>query len=189
MEWFTADPHFGHSNIIRHCSRPFGSAEQMDEEILRRWNAVLRPGDRLYILGDFCGQRRRAEVISSYLERIQLHPAAITLVLGNHDDEQQSRKAFRHVERLYEFKSRRDGPHLVLCHWAMRTWNGSHRGTGHLHGHSHGTLPEDPHSLSFDCGVDPNDFRLLPYDEVVSRLSRKVFIPVDRHKSDGKFEA
>ena len=36
--FFTADPHFGHTNIIRYENRPFASAEEMDQELIRRWN-------------------------------------------------------------------------------------------------------------------------------------------------------
>ncbi len=36
--WFTADTHFGHANIIRHCDRPFASIEEMDDELIRRIN-------------------------------------------------------------------------------------------------------------------------------------------------------
>ena len=34
MVFFTADLHFGHANIIRHCARPFASVEDMDAALL-----------------------------------------------------------------------------------------------------------------------------------------------------------
>ena len=39
--FFTADPHFGHTNIIRYENRPFDSAEEMDQELIRRWNETV----------------------------------------------------------------------------------------------------------------------------------------------------
>ena len=58
--WITADFHFGHSNIIRYCNRPFRSVEEMDQTILDRLNASVKANDILYFLGDFCiGSRRR----------------------------------------------------------------------------------------------------------------------------------
>ena len=34
--WFTSDTHFHHENIIRFCNRPFGSIEEMNDELVRR---------------------------------------------------------------------------------------------------------------------------------------------------------
>ena len=59
--WFTADFHFGHSNIIRYCSRPFRDVAEMDQAVLERLNASVRDNDVLYFLGDFCiGGKARA---------------------------------------------------------------------------------------------------------------------------------
>jgi calcineurin-like phosphoesterase family protein len=46
--WSTADFHFGHSNIIRYCNRPFRSVEEMDQTILDRLNASVKANDILY---------------------------------------------------------------------------------------------------------------------------------------------
>ena len=38
--WFTSDTHFGHKEIIRFTGRPFASVEEMDRELIRRWNEI-----------------------------------------------------------------------------------------------------------------------------------------------------
>jgi calcineurin-like phosphoesterase family protein len=48
----------------------------------------------------------------------------------------------------------------------MRVWNRSYHETWHLHGHSHGDLPDIPTSLSMDVGVDTHDFRPWHFDEI-----------------------
>ena len=59
--WFTADFHFGHSNIIRYCNRPFQIVEEMDRTILDRLNDSAKANDILYFLGDFCiGSKAKA---------------------------------------------------------------------------------------------------------------------------------
>src|SRR5580658_1871636 len=52
--WFTSDFHLGHRNIIRYCSRPFASVEEMDAAILANLNELVGANDVLYFLGDFC---------------------------------------------------------------------------------------------------------------------------------------
>lgn len=184
--WFTADPHFGHGNIIHHTGRPFIDADEMDETILRNWNAVLKPGDRLYILGDFVGQRRPAPLIQHYFDLINLSPDAIVLVLGNHDNEQATRKVFRHVYTRYEYRhvklpGETHRQRIVLDHYAMRVWNGSGKGTWHLYGHSHGNLEDLKTMKSFDVGVDSHYFKLLSFDDVAWLMADKSFVPVDHH--------
>ncbi len=34
--WLIGDTHFDHTNIIKYCSRPFASTEDMNEYLLRR---------------------------------------------------------------------------------------------------------------------------------------------------------
>lgn len=51
---YIADLHFGHQSIIAHCDRPFSSADEMDAEIVRRWNAAVKSDEDItYILGDY----------------------------------------------------------------------------------------------------------------------------------------
>jgi len=50
--FFSADQHFGHSNIIKYCNRPFASVEEMDRVMVERWNARISPKDNVYLLGD-----------------------------------------------------------------------------------------------------------------------------------------
>ncbi len=75
--WFTSDTHFAHRNVIEFCKRPFASIEEMDEEIIRRWNERVEPGDRVYHLGDFAFGDH-----DPYLSRLN---GMKNLVIGNHD--------------------------------------------------------------------------------------------------------
>lgn len=52
MIYFTADLHFKHDNIIKHCNRPFQSVEEMDNQLLDNWNKTVKSNDEIYILGD-----------------------------------------------------------------------------------------------------------------------------------------
>lgn len=79
--FFTSDHHFGHGYIIQACERPFASVDEMDAEMISRWNSVVGPTDRVFHLGDFAMKthpRRLREIFDS-LNGIK------SLIPGNHD--------------------------------------------------------------------------------------------------------
>ena len=65
--WVTADTHFGHENIIKHCGRPFQSANHMDAVLIENLWAKVGPQDTLWIVGDFAfGQPQRGAGTSTH---------------------------------------------------------------------------------------------------------------------------
>ena len=81
--WFTADPHFGHRNIIEYTGRKFKTVQDMDKLILDNMNTTITKDEDFYILGDLTmyGPNQR-DKIESYIKRM---PGRKHLVLGNHD--------------------------------------------------------------------------------------------------------
>lgn len=75
-----SDTHFGHENIISYCNRPFETVEQMNDEMIKRWNSVVGKEDIVYHLGDFALGNK--ESIKNYKNKLN---GRIRLVLGNHD--------------------------------------------------------------------------------------------------------
>lgn len=176
--WFTSDTHFGHGNIVKYSGRPFTDVYEMNEAIVDNWNAVVRPGDVVYHLGDFalCD----AESATAIVKRLA---GQKYLVFGNHD--KVLRKDKRFLEHWIWAKDMADvtvgSQRIVLCHYAMRVWNQSHRGAWQLHGHSHGSLAEDPRLLQADVGVDCWDQRPVSFEQVVAKMATKSYQPVDHH--------
>jgi calcineurin-like phosphoesterase family protein len=166
--WFTSDFHLGHRNIIRYCSRPFASVEEMDAAILANLNKLVGANDVLYFLGDFClGGPDQAR---QYRDRIVCRN--IHVVEGNHDAALRNLTgAFSSLNQLVEVGVRRQ--RIVLCHYAMRVWHHSGRGVWHLYGHSHGNLPDDPAALSLDVGVDSHGFQPWHFDEIRTAMNAK----------------
>ena len=59
MDYFIADLHFGHNNIIKLCNRPFSSVDEMDEAFISAWNAkVKKKADTIYIVGDLVWEKQ-----------------------------------------------------------------------------------------------------------------------------------
>ena len=170
--FFTADTHFGHQNIIKFCDRPYKTIEEMDAEIIRRWNSVVGKNDIIYHLGDFS---YRSSEFDKYFDQLN---GKIIIILGNHDKlaRQNKHKFYKAHEGFLETKIMELS--FTLCHYAMRTWNKSHYGAYHLYGHSHGTLPDDRMTLSFDCGVDTHGFYPYSLDEVLLEMQGRDFVGV-----------
>lgn len=80
MIYLIADTHFGHTNIIKYCGRPFANVGEMNGRIIHNWNSVVTPEDTVYHLGDFA--LGSAELVRNY--RYQL-VGNIVMVMGNHD--------------------------------------------------------------------------------------------------------
>ena len=79
--FFTADTHFNHANVIKYCARPFASIDEMNREMIARWNAVVGAKDTVYHLGDFA--MGKPTEWPSFLR--QLNGAKKFLSRGNHD--------------------------------------------------------------------------------------------------------
>lgn len=88
---------------------------------------------------------------------------------------------------------------MVLCHYAMRVWNKSHRGNWMLYGHSHGTLDDlkpqfaEPtwigddyyikNAKTMDVGVDTHkEFRPYSITELQEIMAKKeILLNIDHH--------
>jgi calcineurin-like phosphoesterase family protein len=160
--WFTADTHFGHANIIKYCARPFSNVAEMDAEIIRRWNAVVDPGDTVYHLGDFCAR-------GSERVRFQLN-GNIIYIQGSHDQNIRGILVRDHIQIINPLVDENGTDRkIVMCHYAMRSWPLSHYASWHLFGHHHGKLA--PYGLSFDVGVDCWDYAPVSLEEVAAKMA------------------
>ena len=78
--YIIADTHFGDENIRLYEERPFQNTDEMDNEMIRRWNETVTDDDLVYHLGDFCSQGEdRCRELLSLLKGHKF------LVMGNHD--------------------------------------------------------------------------------------------------------
>ena len=167
MIWFTADTHFGHSNILGGNQRPFGSIEQMNARLVAAINDRVSCRDTLYVLGDFS---YRATVAEALRLRERINCEHVRLIRGNHDKdwgllEPPARDVVRNgragakrgngsavrsapaapadapFEAVLDYLELKPGEchgtRMVLSHYPMLSWNGKRRGSIQLHGHIH----------------------------------------------------
>ena len=162
--WFCADTHWGHSNIITHCNRPFKTTYEMDEKLIQNWNSRVKPNDTVYHLGDFSFRNSRG--CEYYLNRLN---GNIHLILGNHDKKTKSNR-FLWIKDIETIKV--EGQDIVLCHYPLEEWEGYYRGYIHLHGHCHGR--RKPILGRLDVGVDNQNFMPISLEEVMEQINAQV---------------
>ena len=171
MIYFTADPHFGHANIIKHCNRPFHSAAHMDSALTSNWNIRVKPEDEVYILGDFT--MRPAEEAHEYLTRLN---GRKYFIRGNHDKFLNSFELyaddFKWVKDYHVLKA--FGYRFVLFHYPILEWDGFFRNSIHLYGHIHNNEISTGRAKAqggqmFNVGVDVTGFVPVSINEVIKR--------------------
>lgn len=132
---YIADWHYDHANILDYDDRPFKTVEEMNDELIKRWNTRAHEDDTVYILGDmfWCSQTEAIPI----LERLN---GKKVLVKGNHD--KVSNKDFAgKFENICDYLEIKDlDKHLVLCHYPIPCFNGHTEGWIHLYGHVHNSF-------------------------------------------------
>lgn len=165
MELFISDTHFWHTNIIKYCNRPFSSAHQMNETIVKNWNSVVRVNDTVHHAGDVAfGRGVTASEVGATLNRLN---GKIHLYKGNHEKlALANRSRFESIKDYDEIEV--EGQRIVIFHYGLRTWHHDLRGVWHLYGHSHGGLP--PLGKSLDIGVDCWNFTPITFAQLKQRM-------------------
>ena len=161
--WFISDTHFGHRNIIGYCRPEFPFVEDMDEALIKNWNERVKPGDRVYHLGDFAISPKHAAAIRPRLN------GTIRLIVGNHDDIPKlvNYGLFQRVQLWRAFKEHGfTATHIPLAASQLR------HGTFNVHGHVHANNSElEPHHLNI-C-VEQTNYAPLHLNEVLALIEAK----------------
>lgn len=82
MVWFTSDLHLGHNKSFLYEPRGFKNIQEHDNAIIENWNKIIRPNDKVYVLGDLMLNDNEAGI-----EKIKQLKGQIYVVRGNHDSE------------------------------------------------------------------------------------------------------
>ena len=168
MIFYTADTHFGHRNVIRFCGRPYETIEEMDRDLIARWNGKVTGNDTVYVLGDMFFRAENPQEILSRLKG-KKH-----LIVGNHDSSWMGKvdlgKYFQSVSLMAELSGGKTG--VTLCHYPLLSWKHAKR-TYMIHGHIHRDTRMDFWPLIaandhiLNAGVDINGFEPVTIEELM----------------------
>jgi calcineurin-like phosphoesterase family protein len=171
---YISDTHLMHARLLEMQPRHFASIDEHDEHIIASWNSVVGDDDIVYHLGDFSMQLgSQADKVRWYFSRLK---GRKHLIIGNHDVDEDGNlhptlAGLDWEEEPQWMKFTKDGGRkLVLCHYAIREWQGYHKGAVHFYGHSHGNLAG--HGRSRDVGCDMPDVSYVPrtFDQLTKTM-------------------
>lgn len=185
MIYVTADHHFGHEKIIEYEDRPYKSVNEMNVDMIDKWNRVIEPNDYVIHLGDF--SLLSPEITIEICQALQ---GRIILFKGNHD--RRTRTFWEERAGILKWFKR---PQLIEdviwlthgVHWRENDTLRPRIRTGKLdwipvnknivlHGHSHGKEQSQSidESVFINCGVDAWNFTPVPLQKLIPPILVKL---------------
>jgi calcineurin-like phosphoesterase family protein len=181
--FLTSDTHWGHANICKFTNydgspvRPWDDVEEMNEEMIKRWNETVGPKDKVYHLGDVVINRR----FLSILDRLN---GDKVLIIGNHEifPLKDYVKYFRDIRAYHVMNG------MILSHIPVHKESIARFGTN-IHGHTHGnrvmkivgaytdgTLIRSKDEIDpdyFCVCVEQTDYRPISLEDVLQKIEEQ----------------
>ena len=171
MIYFTSDAHLSHEKVIKYDKRPFNCVSEMEKYFITMWNSIVKPEDTVYHVGDFFWGYKTAVRVAAQLR------GNIICIKGNHDKSWWKPERVKReipnlhlcTDQIHIVRNTQGHPPIILCHYPMRSWPGSARGSWHLFGHVHKQIEKHGKSMCICWNV--NNYNLVSLDEVVTQLT------------------
>lgn len=175
--FLVSDTHFGHAGVCKFLRddgtklRPWDNPEDMDEEMVKRWNETVRPNDKVYHLGDVVINRKALSIMH------RLNGDKV-LIRGNHDifRDDEYRQHFRELRAYHVMNG------MILSHIPIHTESLGRFGVN-IHGHLHANRVKYlPTWRIDDTRIDPRyhcvcveqtDYRPILFEDVIKRIKEE----------------
>lgn len=179
FDFITSDPHYGHKNIIGFCDRPFKDVNEMNVELVNRYNKVVGPNDSVLWVGD-CTMGMKFSLFKSTIMD-NLHGRKF-LVRGNHDPKTQKCLDWGFEGVADELWLDLEGTPALVSHYPPKGAKDSHRdadtrywdrrpearqGVAFVHGHTHEAEATFRGEKRIHIGVDAWDYTPARISDVV----------------------
>jgi calcineurin-like phosphoesterase family protein len=180
--FLVSDTHFGHAGVCRFTHpddpevklRPWDDPDEMDEEMIRRWNDTVRPNDKVYHLGDVVINRKALKTLA------RLNGDKV-LIRGNHDifRDDEYREYFRELRAYHVMNG------MILSHIPVHEASLGRFGTN-IHGHLHASRVKKARGVDartgavlygdeidpryWCCCVEQTDFAPILFEDAIRRI-------------------
>jgi calcineurin-like phosphoesterase family protein len=183
--FLVSDTHFGHAGVCKFTHpddpevklRPWDDPDEMDEEMIRRWNDRVRPTDKVYHLGDVVINRKALKTLS------RLNGDKV-LIRGNHDifRDDEYREYFRELRAYHVMNG------LILSHIPVHEASLGRFGCN-IHGHLHASRVKKARGVDARTGeilygteIDPRywcacveqtDFAPILFEDALKKITEQ----------------
>jgi calcineurin-like phosphoesterase family protein len=152
--------------------RPWDTPEEMDEEMVKRWNDRVRPKDKVYHLGDVVINRKALQILA------RLNGDKV-LIRGNHDifKDEDYCQYFRSIRAYHVLNG------MILSHIPIHTESLGRFGVN-IHGHLHSNRVmiktrwgntdhyDETVDVRYHCVcVEQTDFAPILFEDVIKRIT------------------
>lgn len=177
MIWFTSDLHLGHDKDFVVQARGFETVEEMNAEIIRRWNERVYPDDDVYVLGDLT-----LGDVEEGIRLISKLNGYLHIMRGNHDTDKK-------VERYLELPNVISIQYADVLKYGKAVFWMSHYPTitanydddkpwaQHvvcLFGHTHQEQPfYNNNPYMYNVGMDAHNCTPITIDEIIADIRKK----------------
>ena len=175
--YFGSDLHLGHDRLFVYGARGFETIQQMNETIVKNFNAIVDDDDDLYLLGDcVLGDLETGLAMLNQLK------GRIHIILGNHDTDRRV-AAYEKMENVVEVvlakKIKYKKYHFYLSHYPTMTGNleaeSLRQVAINLYGHTHQTTNfYNDIPFMYHVGVDSHDCKPVLLDDIIEECKAKV---------------
>lgn len=163
-----ADPHLGHRKVMEYENRPFKHIDEHDTTLIKNFNAMVGPLDRVIWVGDcFLTAKERAKSIMEQLNGVHV------VVRGNHDHTATQMMALGFHYACERMQIKIAGHDVLICHYPYKTEIDTEHETKYehlrpkneglwlIHGHIHSKGWKFKDKM-INVGVDVWDFKPIP---------------------------
>lgn len=175
MIYYISDTHFRDQAIFDKCKRPYANLEEMENDVINKWNNKVSKNDVVYVLGDLVKDDDTSAI--EIFSKLNGHKH---LIVGNHDSQ-----ILEYIQNSELFESIKfidliidNGRKVCVCHYPLMDWMEFNRNGilvyGHIHnktvknGEAYGLMKEFYRNLpAYNCGVDVCNFEPKTLDELI----------------------
>lgn len=164
MIYFIADTHFSEKNIMLYENRPFENVQEMNREIVNRWNMVVEQEDQVYVLGDFGATGQEPKLLR------QLKGKKF-LVKGNHDI--QSNAYYREAGFVEVY----DCPIIIKNFWILShepLYVNTNMPYANIFGHVHNSpIIKNFSSQHYCVCVERIEYTPISFERIISEVQKQ----------------